>query len=186
MRCNIFKLENEHLKDDNCFLAMLINVSENIFIEKNMLVLERHDDVISINLEDIFINNFIQSPTLDANVNKQYFAESCDDLKPFIKTLSWKDTRFLITEENEIRYILGKIFLDLEKNVFLNVYVNNYKEIINLWNSKKWGIKLQSEQKGFAVYKNKIVFFNIDQFNNLNIKNETLNLIKLIKEKIDE
>jgi hypothetical protein len=183
---SIIRLENEHLDDDSCFLSTLINISENIFIEKNMIVLERHDTIIKIDLEDIFSNNMIRVPTPTDNVNKHYFAESCDDLKPLIKNISWKDTRFLITEELYVKEVLTKIYLDTQKTVNpLYAYINEHNKIINLLNSENWGIKIQNSNKGFGVFGQSIFFFNVNQFNKQS-REQVTEIIKLIMEEINE
>lgn len=182
----LLKLENEHLKDDNCFLSTLINVSENIFIEKNLMILERHDDIVSIQLDNIFLKNCIVCPTLNPDTDKQYFAESCDDLKPLIKTLSWKDTRFLISEEHQVRNVIREMFRDMQSDITLSAYINDTNNIINFWYPQKWGIKFQDEEKGFGVYKSNIVFFNVEQFNDQNMKKEVKKLMNLMKDEVHE
>lgn len=179
----IFKVEHEQLSDDDCFLSTLINVSENVFIEKMLLILERHDDIVKIDLADIFLNNYIRIPTLEDHIQKQYNTKTCNDLKPLIKNISWKDTRLLATEEHQVSNILSDILLNLEKNTQTNTYsyIDHDDDIINLIHQTDWAIKFHGDSRGFGIYKNVLLFFNTGQFNNSKIKHDVKNFISLIK-----
>lgn len=187
---NVIKIKSEPLDSDSCLLSTLINISDQIHIEKFTMELQRVNEIILFDLSDIFMYNYINVPSLDNNRFMRYNTTSCLDLKPFIKAISWKNSSLIVTKENHILDILANIILKMErnKNEFYYQHEDSVTEVSNICGDIGVGIKVDVDKKRerfFGLFDDKFFFGNTGQMSETN-KTEALNRIDIILGALNE
>ena len=164
---NVIRVTSEPLDSDKCLLSTLINMSEDVSIDGFSMSLHKHDEIITFDISDIFMQNCINVPSLDADNYMKYSTTNCLDLKPFIKALSWKNPTLIRTREEDVLKTLSNIILKIEKNIneFYYYHYDSISNVVNICSDIQAAIKYErgDQKRIFTLFNDKIAISNFDQ-----------------------
>lgn len=160
---NIVTIESKSLESENSMFSAVVKASDTVRLDAFRLSLESEEKRFMLDLSDIFLYNHIRFPSLDQNKLIYYTTDTCKDLKPFIKSVSWKNNNLIISEPDYVNMILGMLLKEIEKNSNTTYLVERNETRINIC-SQFFGLKyeLGETNRLFFTYKNTLFYININ------------------------
>jgi len=161
----LYKIKSIPLNQENSIFNSVIKKCDTIKLDGFNLILKKTNssNIFIIDLSDIFLYNHIKFPDKNDKNLIYYQTETCENLTPLIKFLSWKNNTLVISDPNIICIMLREIKIKMEKNPNAIYFYENNENQTNIC-SFIFGIKYQQHQyeRLFFIYNNTIFYCNIN------------------------
>ena len=115
---NIFKIKTLKLEEGNNILNSIMARCSSLYINDYLQLLIKNLDfeTITLDLSDIFFHNHLAVPDKKDYSLIYYETNTCSDLSPLIKSISWKNNTIIISDPENIFSIIKNMQYEIASN----------------------------------------------------------------------
>lgn len=164
---NVYRIKTLALTSQNGMFSYVMEECHRLYINDllQLVIEDLSSNKILIDLTDIFLHNHLAFPDKEDKSLIYYKTNTCSDLTPLVKSISWKNSEIIISDPEHVITMLRNLEYHItNKNDPEAIYFYEINEdTINIC-SKFFGLKYQHDDANrlFLIYANRIIICNID------------------------
>lgn len=167
---SMMSIKTDTLESEDCILLSTIRSADSLELKYfDIDLLKDSIKPVHFSLSDLFISDYITVPSPNHTLlHYRYHTETCEDLKPLIKAISWKNPKVVSGEHFEVMEVLANILIKIHdgNGEFYLYHHNTISNTINLCSDEGFGIK-------YDVDRRRVFILNEDKISYLNFGNDT-------------